>query len=207
MFLFCHPNPNAFFISVPEWRPVCRHEPLFQALLNDVVSVPPALAPTHAGWLGRVTRHYSRGAEGWADTMFVYFDIEDRRSIIIRDVRLYHITPDWRRYELRAVLESHHLNPPEILLPSGVVTLESTHEFVQLGMIVSAGPNLFRLKLFIFNVASRQWTVRTSDPFAALLVGGGPALTSSGLTRSKLQVEKVPVLKHRREDPNSASAA
>lgn len=179
MFFVSRPYGNAFSISVRDWLPVCREEPLFQALFNNVIFVPRALAAPYPGWERRLTRHYSRGTQGWAATMFFHIDLEDQRSIVIRDVRLYHITPDWGRYELRAVLDAHHLNPPQVLVPYRVTgtTLESTNEFVQLGMVVYAGPNRFRLKLFIFNLASGQWTHIYTNPFAAFRVGG-PALTS-----------------------------
>nr|GEX31901.1 hypothetical protein [Tanacetum cinerariifolium] len=45
------------------------------------------------------------------------------------------------RYELRVVLETHHLNQPKVLVTSWVITLESTHEMVNLGMFVSVATN------------------------------------------------------------------
>ncbi|GJS81352.1 hypothetical protein Tco_0747893 [Tanacetum coccineum] len=68
------------------------------------------------------------------------------------------MTPDLRVHEHWAVFDPNLLQPHEVLVISGAVTLESTHEMVQLG----------------------RWTVSNPAPFSDVCVSG-PGLTS-GIT-------------------------
>nr|GEV72286.1 transposase, MuDR, MULE transposase domain protein [Tanacetum cinerariifolium] len=83
-------------------------------------------------------------------------------NVISFPLAVYRITLHWSRYELKVVLETHHLNLPEVLVTSWVITLEPTHEMVKLGIFVSVAPNPNRA--LEVNMESRKWYVGANNP-------------------------------------------